>query len=86
MLATVSTQTIAEKRAHVIIKIGDFRAFSKEWILVVDLYSVPITSTSIVIRYSPASDSKAYAEDLLEIASGLEVSSLLARILHNLCS
>jgi hypothetical protein len=86
MAARTSTQAIAKKRPHIIKKIGEVRAFVKEWILTVDLCSVAIMSTSIVILNSLVLDSKAYVEDLFENAAGLDASSLLARISDNLYS
>ncbi len=68
---------VAEHRIEVIIKGGDFNAFTKD--RVVDFSPVSNVSTSMVILYSLPLDSKAYVEDLFENARGLDLSSLSAR-------
>ena len=82
-LTRASTQMIAENRVHVIIKAGDFSAFLKERV-VVDLSPMSNVSASMVILYSLPPDSKAYVEDPFENATGLDLSSLLARMRRNL--
>jgi hypothetical protein len=75
---------IAEHRVQVIIKAGDFSAFIRE--RVVDLSPISNVSTSVVILYSLPPDSKEYVEDLFDNATGLDLSSLLARKRRNLFS
>ena len=75
---------IAENKVHVIIKAGDFSAFLKERVVVVDLSPMSKVSASMVILYSLPPDSKAYVEDPFENATGLDLSSLLARMRRNL--
>lgn len=82
-LTRVSTQMIAENTIPVIIKAGDFSAFLKERV-VVDLSCVSYVSVSMVILYFLPPDSKAYVEDPFENATGLDLSSLPARMRRNL--
>lgn len=77
-----SKQMIAEHRVDVIIRAGDFRAFLKE--RVVDLFPMSNVSASMVILYTLPPDLKAYVEDPFENATGLDLSSLLARMRRNL--
>ncbi len=51
-LTRASTQMIAENRVQVIIKAGDFSAFLRERVVVVDLSPTSNVSASIVILYS----------------------------------
>ena len=81
-LTRASAQMIAENKIPVIIKAGDFSAFLKE--RVIDLSSMSNVSASIVILYTLFPDLKAYIEDLLENAAGLDLSSLMARMRRNL--
>jgi hypothetical protein len=81
-LARASMQMIAEHRVDVIIKAGDFNASLKE--RVVDFSPMSNVSTSMVILCTLPPDSKAYVEDLFENATGLDLSSLLARMWRNL--
>ncbi len=78
-LTRASTQMIAENGTDVIIKAGDFNAFLKERV-VVDLSPISNMSASTVILYSLPPDSKAYVEKPFENATGLDLSSLLARM------
>jgi hypothetical protein len=82
-LTRASTQMIAENRVQVIIKAGDFSAFLRERV-VVDLSPTSNVSASIVILYSLPPDWKAYVEDPFENATGLDLSSLLARMRRSL--
>ena len=81
-LTRASTQMIAENIVDVMIKAGDFSAFQKE--RAVDLSPMSNVSASMVILYTLPPDSKAYVEDLLENATGLVLSSLLAMMRRNL--
>ncbi len=83
-LTRASTLMIAENRIHVITKAGDFSAFLKDRIDFVDLSPASKVSTVIVILYFLSSDSKAYVEDPFENVTGLDLSSLLARMRRNL--
>ena len=69
---------IAEHRVDVIIKAGDFSAFPKE--RVVDLFPMSNVSASMVILNTLPPDLKAYVEDPFENTTGLDLSSLLARM------
>ena len=83
-LTRASTQMIAENRVQVIIKAGDFSAFLRERVVVVDLSPTSNVSASIVTLYSLPPDTKAYVEDPFENATGLDLSSLLARMRRSL--
>lgn len=76
-----SKQIIAEHRVDVIIKAGDFSAFMKE--RVVDLFPMSNVSASMVILNTLPPDLKAYVEDPFENTTGLDLSSLLARMRCN---
>jgi len=76
-----SKQMIAEHRVDVIIKAGDFSAFPKE--RVVDLFPMSNLSASMVILNTLPPDLKAYVEDPFESTTGLDLSSLLARMRRN---
>src|SRR5919106_2168756 len=85
-LTRASTQMIAENRVQVIIKAGDLSAFLRERVVVVvvDLSPTSNVSASIVTLYSLPPDTKAYVEDPFENATGLDLSSLLARMRRSL--
>ena len=81
-LTRASMQMIAENIVDGMIKAGDFSAFLREW--AVDLFPMSSVSDSMVILYTLQPDLKAYVEDLFENATGLVLSSLLARMRCNL--
>ena len=84
-LARANTPMIAENRVHVITKAGDLSALLKERIVVaaavVDELPPPSKiSTAIVILYSLSSGSNVYVEDPFENTTGLDLSSMPARM------